>query len=191
MIRINLLPVRAAKKKETLRFQLTVAWLVTVLVFIISMGIYIKVRSQASNLTADISSGNQELEELKKKIGELSKIKEQKRIVEEKLRIINNLEAARKGPIMLFDMITSSIPEKAWLLSLKDEDPIIEIKGAASADEVIADFMRGLQRYKELGKVELDVAQRGLDRETNSEVVNFTIRLEKEREKKATDGAKH
>jgi hypothetical protein len=36
MIRINLLPVRAAKKRESVRFQLTVAGLITF--FVIALG---------------------------------------------------------------------------------------------------------------------------------------------------------
>jgi type IV pilus assembly protein PilN len=179
MIRINLLPVRAAKKKESVRFQLTVAALATFLVFVVTVGAYITVRSTASSIASQIESGNMELNVLKKKIGELSKIKEQKRIVEEKLNIIKTLEAARTGPSVLFKSISESIPDKAWLASIKDEGAVTTLKGYASDDEVVADFMRGLQRHKALGTVELDVAQRTMEKETGSDVVSFTIRLEK------------
>jgi type IV pilus assembly protein PilN len=64
MIRINLLPVRAAKKKESIRFQLTVAALVTFLVFAVSMVAYLVVMSEASGLKDQISSGQQELDQL-------------------------------------------------------------------------------------------------------------------------------
>jgi len=185
MIRINLLPVRAAKKKESVRFQLTVAGLVTFLVFIGSVGVYLTVRSQANSVAAEIENGNRELAELQKKIGELSKIKEQKRIVEEKLNIIKTLETARTGPTKLFKSIGDSIPERAWLASIKDEGGLITLKGYASDDEVVADFMRRLQRYRELGNVELDVAQRTVEKETEADVVGFTIRLEKIVEKPA------
>lgn len=183
MIRINLLPVRAAKKKETVKMQLTLAGIVTCVVFAVSIIVYLTVRSEASSLQDNISRGQLEIVDLKKKIGELSKIKEQKKIVEEKLAIINNLEAARTGPSKLFRAISGAIPERAWLASLKEDAVAITIKGYAVSDEVVADFMRGLQRHKELGRVELDVAQRSIERETNTELVNFSIRLEKEREK--------
>ncbi|MBE9529609.1 MAG: fimbrial protein, partial [Proteobacteria bacterium] len=92
MIRINLLPVRAAKKKESVRFQYTVAGLVTFLALAASLAVYFTARSEASVVAGQISSGQQELTQLKKKIGELSKIKKQKKVVEEKLKIIKNLE---------------------------------------------------------------------------------------------------
>jgi type IV pilus assembly protein PilN len=179
MIRINLLPVRAAKKKESIRFQLTVSGLVTFLVIAVSMAAYLVVSSEAGNLKDQIVSGQQELEQLKKKIGELSKIKEQKRVVEEKLRIITELEANKTGPVKLFSRVSSAIPEKAWIKSLREEGLIISIEGFAADDEIVADAMRGLERAG-MGVVELEVAQRVLEKETGVEVVSFIIKVERQ-----------
>jgi len=178
MIRINLLPVRAAKKKESIRFQLTVAGLATFLVLAVSMAAYLVVASEASSLKGQIASGQQELDQLKKKIGELSKIKEQKRVVEEKLRIITELEANKTGPVKLFQRVSSAMPEKAWIRSLKEDGSVISIDGYAADDEIVADTMRGLERAG-LGNVELDVAQRVMEKETGVEVVSFSIKVER------------
>ncbi|HBG45441.1 MAG TPA: hypothetical protein DDW94_00465 [Deltaproteobacteria bacterium] len=185
MIRINLLPVRAAKKKESIRFQLTVAGLATFLVAAVSIASYLVVGSEASSLNGQIAAGNQELTDLKMKIGELSRIKEQKRIVEEKLRIITQLETGRTGPVKLLKNISEAIPQKAWMKSLKDESFQITIEGYASDDEVVAEFMRGLQKTN-MGTVELDVAQRVVEKEAGAEVVNFIIRLEKQKPARET-----
>jgi type IV pilus assembly protein PilN len=179
MIRINLLPVRAAKKKESIRFQLTVAGLVTFLVVAVSMAAYLVVRSEASSLKDQISSGQQELEQLKKKIGELSKIKEQKRVVEEKLNIITELEANKTGPVKLFQRVSAAMPDKAWIRTLREDGAMIAIDGFAADDEIVADAMRGLERSG-LGTVELDVAQRVVEKETGVEVVSFVIRVERQ-----------
>jgi len=119
------------------------------------------------------------------KIGELSRIKEQKRIVEEKLRIITQLETGRTGPVKLLKNISEAIPQKAWMKSLKDESFQITIEGYASDDEVVAEFMRGLQKTN-MGTVELDVAQRVVEKEAGAEVVNFIIRLEKQKPARET-----
>jgi len=83
----------------------------------------------------------------------------------------------------LFRKIGEAIPDRAWLASMKDEGFTVTVKGYAADDEVVADFMRGLQKFKELGLVELEVAQRLVERETGSDLVGFTIRLEKTIEK--------
>lgn len=185
MIRINLLPVRAAKKKESIRLQLTIAGLATFFVAAVSIAVYIIAAAEASGLQEQITSGNQELNQLTKKIGELSKIKEQKRIVEEKLAIINQLESDRTGPVRLLRNISEAIPQRAWVKTLRDKDYQISIEGYASDDEVVAEFMRGLERAG-IGKVELEVAKRETEKESGSEVVSFVIRLEKEKPARET-----
>jgi len=179
MIRINLLPVRAAKKKESVRFQLTVAGLVIFFVIAVVSVFYWTVWSDAKDLHADIQKSEQELNSLKSKIGQLSKIKQQKKVVEDKLAIIKNLEAQRRGPVDLFRKLSESTPKKAWLKSLNDRGNLITLTGYAADDEVVAEFMRRLQRQN-LGAVELEVAQRTVETESKVEVVSFIIRLEKE-----------
>ncbi|HLE09257.1 MAG TPA: fimbrial protein, partial [Thermodesulfobacteriota bacterium] len=76
MIRINLLPIRAAKKKESVRFQLTVAGLITLSVVAILAAVYLKFGSDISLLGADIAAAEKELEGLKVEVGELTKLKE-------------------------------------------------------------------------------------------------------------------
>ena len=181
MIRINLLPVRAAKKKESIRFQLTVAGLITLAVFVITMAVYVRESSEASTLKDEITKGNQEIEELKKKIGELSRIKEQKKIVEEKLNVIKKLETGRTGPVDFFDMLGDSIPEKLWLLSFNDTGAVVTLKGYAVDEETVAGFMRGLQRHSELGRVELESIQKAKDKDSGMEVMEYEIKLEKGR----------
>ncbi|MFQ5442870.1 MAG: PilN domain-containing protein [Thermodesulfobacteriota bacterium] len=179
MIRINLLPVRAARKKESVRFQLTVAGLITLFVFSVSMAFYFTTRSEANMLKDDISRSQAELRQLRKKIGELSRIKAQKKLVEEKLKVITSLEAARTGPTKLFKAISDSIPRNAWLKTLKDNGPIITLTGFATKDEVVAEFMRRLERKNSVRLVDLEIAQRQVESETGEDVVNFIIKVQK------------
>lgn len=179
MIRINLLPVRAAKKRESVRFQLTVAGLTTFFILALMVVFYLTVWSEANGLKADIQKSQQELDTLKSKIGELSRIKQQKQVVEEKLAIIKNLEAQRTGPVDIFRKLSESTPKQAWLQSMNDRGQVITLVGFAADDEIVAEFMRRLQRQN-LGSVELEVAQRAIEAESGVDVVNFIIRLEKE-----------
>lgn len=183
MIRINLLPVRAAKKKESLRFQLTIAGLCVVFVIAVSVLVYISAASEASQLTTDITNAENELRTLKAKIGELAKLKDHKKMLENKLKIVTELESNRRGPVDMFTSIGLAVPEKAWLSILKETNRIIILKGYAAYDDVVADFMRNLEASG-LGRVELEVAQRGGGRKARgvaigAELVNFSIRVEK------------
>ncbi|VAV82635.1 Type IV pilus biogenesis protein PilN [hydrothermal vent metagenome] len=177
MIRINLLPVRAAKKKESLRFQLTVGGLIIFLVFSLSIAVTLKLGSDVSLMKEDLAASQRELIQLKRKVGKLSKIKEQKRIVQSKLDVVSRLEAARKGPTLLFAKISSAIPERAWLSSMRDQGRIITLSGVASAEEDIADFMRRLQAFKDFNRVDLVVAQTTDDEIAGRNFMKFTIQV--------------
>ncbi|HZX36087.1 MAG TPA: PilN domain-containing protein [Thermodesulfobacteriota bacterium] len=182
MIRINLLPVRAAKKKESIRFQMTVAGLIIVMALIILAGVFIKLRSDVSELKGNIAAGEKELKELEVKVGELAKLKDEKRVVQGKLDVVRQLESARSGPVNLFNMISDAVPEKAWLSSLADTGGIIAIKGSALNDEVLAEFMRRLEAYKGkgIGKVELIVARRVKSSAPGvADIVDFSLNLDR------------
>jgi len=177
MIRVNLLPVRAARRKESIRQQFSIAGLSLLLLFIIMGGLYWGAASKISALDEDIKSGEAELRTLNKKVGELAKIKEQKKLVMEKLRVVNELEARRKGPVKLFQKISAAIPEKAWITSLKETSGGVTLKGFATTEEVVADFMRGLERFPDLGRVELDIVNKV--KKGSVPHFSFTIRLVK------------
>ncbi len=177
MIRINLLPVRAAKKRESLRFQLTVGGLIIFLVFILSAGITFRLSSDVSLMREDLASSQKELTQLKRKVGELSKIKDQKRILQSKLDVVRRLEAARKGPTQLFAKISSAIPERAWLSSMKDQGRIITLSGVASSEEDIAAFMRGLQAFEDFTRVDLVVAETTKNQTEGRNFMSFTIQV--------------
>ncbi|MBI5969577.1 MAG: PilN domain-containing protein [Deltaproteobacteria bacterium] len=177
MIRINLLPARAEKKKESTRLQLMIAGGVTVIVLLVSFAVYLYEMSEASSQSSKITSAKAELEVLKGKIGELSKIEQQKKVVEEKLNIIKSLEAAKTGPVDLFKLIGDAMPERAWLKSLKDDGKTVSLTGFAVNQEVMSDLMKNLQRHKGFSSVDLIIAQVISEGETRSEVVSFDLKL--------------
>lgn len=178
MIHINLLPVRAAKKKETQRFQMTVAGLVVVMVFILAIGLYVFVRSDANALSEQVVADQQELAQLALKIGVLSKIEDEKAVVKGKLDAIKKLENNKTGSIRLFKTIVYSMPEKVWLSAIKDVKTTITISGFAADEKNVADFARKLsEQGRELGKVELVQANRVVEAETKAEVMSFDITI--------------
>ncbi|MEE9543591.1 MAG: PilN domain-containing protein [Thermodesulfobacteriota bacterium] len=175
MIRINLLPVRAAKKKETVRFQLTIAGLVIFFVVAATLLFFVSYSKDASALKKDIEAGKTELAMLKSKIGELAKLKGQKRVLEDKLKIVRKLEEAREGPVELFTRLSAAMPKKAWLKSMVEKNNSMTLVGVAAYDDIIADFMRNLKEQK-FKNVELVIAKRAKGK---TKMVDFTLKVDK------------
>jgi type IV pilus assembly protein PilN len=178
MIRINLLPVRAAKKKESARMQVTIAVLITLFVAAISLLVYSRFAGELAQIKNDIATAESELNALKARVGELAKLKDQKRVLEDKLKIVRELESARSGPVRTFTKISESVPEKAWIETFEEKGRSLTIQGFAAYDDVIADFMRRL-KANGFSPVELEVAQRDTKRGNGMELVSFTLKIEK------------
>ncbi len=153
MIKINLLPVRAAKKKETLRQQIIIAalFLGVVLAAILYLGASIS--SKITKVEVKIAALNKEITELKKEEKYSEEIKLKKKTVESKLNIIDELDKKKSGPVHLMDELSKSIPfepgaelpKKIQLTSLKEKGGTLELKGFALDNETIAGFMTNLE----------------------------------------------
>ncbi|MEE8575558.1 MAG: PilN domain-containing protein [Thermodesulfobacteriota bacterium] len=183
MIRINLLPVRAAKKKESVRIQLTIAGLSVVFIAAASFLFYNSYVNDVKAVENEIENVESELRILKSKVGELTKLRGQKRVLEDKLKVVKQLEAARSGPVDMFTAISKSIPKKAWISKFHSGNGKIKIDGLAAYSDVLAEFMRGLERNG-FGPVELVVAKRAKKvKEDGRETVSFTLNLSEHKKK--------
>jgi len=145
MIRINLLPIRAAKKKEEVKRQLTL--FITGLVLILGAGLFVY-QGKKSILT-EVETVNSKLEreiaDLKKVIGEVDEYKAQQERLEQKLGVIRALKANKTGPVHMLDELALRIPEKLWLTSIDQVDTKATIEGISVNNEVIATFMSRLE----------------------------------------------
>lgn len=166
MIKINLLPVRAAKKKETLRQQISIAIMSLVAVLIVIGYADIGIRGKVSDVTAKIEAANAELIKTKAIIGEVSKFKEAKKAVEDKLGVLETLRKGKVGPVKMLDELSSLTPEFLWLNGYKEKDGKISLDGNSIGNEVIAQFMTALEKSENFKEVELvetsQVEQAGL-----------------------------
>src|SRR6266478_8401435 len=99
MIYINLLPVRAAKKREFGRQQLVLSVLLLVLAGIGNFFVYNRFESGLRLLDKQIVSTRAEIAQLEKTIGEVKSIKEDKKALEDKLKILDALKKGRTGPV--------------------------------------------------------------------------------------------
>jgi len=159
MIKINLLPVRASKKKETIKQQLSIAGFSVVGVLFIVGAVYAVTLTKISTAKDEISKSEIELKNLKKKIGEIDNLKKLQAEVKKKLDILGQLRKEKTGPAKRLARISDIVPDKLWLTKYAEAGSIVTISGIAFTEELIADFMRSLQASEEFGNVELQVSE--------------------------------
>lgn len=159
MIRINLLPVRAAKKKETAFQQLIIAGASVLVVLVIVVALWLVKLGQISGIQNDITAANAKIAELKAKIGKLDEIKKLKDEVKKKLDVLAELRKNKTGPATRLSTLSSVTPDQLWLEKYKETGKDISISGLAFNEELIAQFIRALESSAEYEKVELVVSE--------------------------------
>lgn len=159
MIRINLLPVRAEKKKESLRQQ---GLVIVALVLALTGGILVvhtMLGRDISRVEARITSRKAEIARLDAKIGKVRQFKKKKRDLEEKISVIQKLEDQQRGPSQVLYELTQIIPEKLWIESLKDSGGSLSVKGIAIDNQTIARFMTQMEASEWFQGVRLEVTK--------------------------------
>ncbi len=145
MIRINLLPVRTSRRRETALRQILLAAAGAVLVVAGCAYFYFEIDSEIDKLASENQRIEQEITKLKEVIGQVEEFEEKKAELQKKLDVIRTLKANKTGPVHMLDEIASNIPDKCWLTSLSEVDRKVELEGVAINNEVIADFISKLE----------------------------------------------
>jgi type IV pilus assembly protein PilN len=156
MIRINLLPFRAAKKRENIKRQITVYLLTVVLLLAGIAYCFIYVNNQLSQVQNEQQRLQRELVTYEKTLKQIAALEKRIKEVKTKLAVIKNLEEKKMGPVRLLDDIATAVPkDKLWLTSLSETGGILKLTGIAMDNETVALFMTNLERSERISSVEL------------------------------------
>ena len=156
MIKINLFPVRAALKKENIRRQVSIFFLCIVLSVCLMAYTTISMSRTISNLNRDIASTQTDLAKYEAIAKQVNKMKQDLKRLEEKMDIIVQLEANRTGPVRFMDALTEVVvADKMWLTSLNESGGNMELRGMATDNKIVADFMTRLEKLPIFGTVDL------------------------------------
>jgi type IV pilus assembly protein PilN len=159
MIRINLLPYRASKKKETATQQLAIMGIVLVVALTIFGITYAITLGKIRTAKDEVTRSEAELDVLKKKIGEINNLKKLQAEVQKKLDTLSQLRKEKTGPASRLARMSDIVPEKMWLTKYQESGFSVSISGLAYSEELIAEFMRSIQASQEFGNVELQVSE--------------------------------
>ena len=163
MIRINLLPVRAAKKREFGRQQIVLFGLLLVLAGIGNYFWYNQVDNELTQLDRRIASTRADIAQLEKTIGEVKSIKEDKKALEDKLKILDALKKGRTGPVRVMDDLATIIPPKVWIVEYAEAGGAVTMQGRASSYEDLSAFSKKLKESKHFSNVTIKNARQAND----------------------------
>ena len=156
MIRINLLPFRAARKKENIRRQISIF---TLSVFFIAVALFYYnsvLANQIRGLEDQVNNARIELKQYQAKNKEVKALERKLKLLQQKREVIEGLDASREDAVRLLDKMTTVIvPGRMWLSSFSAIGNSVKVSGTAMDNKTVADFMTNLQKVEQFSNVNL------------------------------------
>ena len=192
MIRINLLPYRAAQKKENIRRQISIFVLAVIMVVGTLVYYNINLNNDIDALNTRIKNTKSMLAQLEKQAKKVDEIKKAFNTLKQKTDVIKNLETNRKIAVQLLDNMTTLVAEKVsasqsetsadsdskpvkrlWFTNFQENKDKINLQGIALDNKTIADFMSRLEASNLFMNVNLKTIKQQKVNELN--LKNFEI----------------
>ncbi|MCF8130163.1 MAG: PilN domain-containing protein [Deltaproteobacteria bacterium] len=157
MIKINLLPFRAARKRENVRRQVSIYFLCVLFLFCLMSYLHVSLGGQLARLKAKEESLQKELKSYAAVTKEIAQLKKDTKDLRVKLGVIENLEKQRVGPVLLLSEIALAVPlDRLWLDSVLETSGRLTLQGTAMDNHTVALFMTRLENAPHISAVDLD-----------------------------------
>jgi len=180
MIRINLLPYRAARKKENIRIQVNVFLGSVVFVILLVWWVNSILSGRIDRLNAQITDTRAQVAKYKKIIDEIAEIKKKLNLLEKKITVIKSLEADRRAPVQNLDSLYNLLVEKRmWYDKIEEKNANFTIHGIALDNYTVADYMTRIEKSDRFQDVRLASVKQHEIKGKNLKLKQFEVQFQK------------
>lgn len=186
MIRINLLPFRAARKKENVRRQISIFLLSFVFLLVVVIYYSVNLNQQINRLKVKNEETTAQLAKYNKINKEIASIKKKLTVLNQKVDVINHLDGSRTEAVLLLESMTELIvPDRMWFTSFTLKGNNIALKGVAMDERTISDFMKNLEGS--YANVALKSMKRKTIKGKNVNLKDFSFEMAKKKKQTTPD----
>ncbi|RJP47007.1 MAG: hypothetical protein C4548_01660 [Desulfobacteraceae bacterium] len=147
MIRINLLPYRAARTKENVRKQVSVfilGMILLLVILIVGQG-YLSARTNA--MVDELDGLKKEVTRYEETAKKVEEYKAELQKLDQQIKVVAQLEAKREAtPTLLAKIADLVVTGRMQFTRMKVNDSTVEIDGLTLDNETVAEFMTRLER---------------------------------------------
>lgn len=145
MIRINLLPHRAEKRRAR-QLQFIVFSAIFFLLGIVVVGfVHVAINTQIAYQERRNEFLTQQIAVLDKQIEEIKKLREQTQSLLARKNVVENLQSTRSDVVHLLDQMLRILPDGVYLKSLKQTGNRISLVGYAQSNARVSTLMRAIE----------------------------------------------
>ena len=145
MIRVNLLPHRAEKRKAR-QIQLIAFGVISLVLGIAIVGfVHVAISNQISYQERRNQYLKDETVKLDKQIEEIKKLREETDALLSRKTVVENLQTTRSDVVHLLDQMLRILPDGIYLKSLKQVGNKINLAGSAQSNARVSTLMRAIE----------------------------------------------
>lgn len=145
MIRINLLP-RKLKPPIVLYKNAAVLGGSIFVLFIVMTVLTVKMNGRVNELKRQTDETRKEIESSELDLKKIKKLKDDKEILENKIKIIDSLKKKQAWPVHVLEELGFAIPEQIWLNNLVNQGDSLRLEGMTPSYNAISEFMQKLDQ---------------------------------------------
>ncbi len=145
MIRVNLLPHRAEKRKARQVQFIAFSVISLVLAAVVVGFVHVAISGQISYQERRNQYLKEEIAVLDKQIAEIKKLREQTALLMERKEVVENLQSTRSDVVHLLDQMLRIVPEGVYWKALKQTGNKINLVGYAQSNARISTLMRSIE----------------------------------------------
>ncbi len=145
MIRVNLLPHRAEKRKARQVQFIAFSVISLVLVAVVVGFVHVIISGQISHQESRNLYLKEEIAVLDKQIEEIKKLREQTAALMERKKVVEGLQSTRSDVVHLLDQMLRILPEGVYWKTLKQTGNKIDLVGYAQSNARISTLMRAIE----------------------------------------------
>ena len=159
MAKINLLPWRAARRKQRQQEFLTLLGIAAVAAIVLSLLIVVYYNNQIDGQNARNAYLTTQIEEVDKQIDEIKQLDKKKEGLLRRKKVIEDLQSNRSQNVHLFDELVRTIPDGVRLASLSQNGDQLSLEGFAQSNARVSTYMRNLQASGWMTNPQLSIIQ--------------------------------
>ncbi|TDF36640.1 pilus assembly protein CpaD [Alteromonadaceae bacterium M269] len=148
MASINLMPWREEQRRLQKQNYLAVLGLVALVCLGLAWGVGEVIDQQISNQKVRNQFIERETKILDAQIEKIKSIKEDKQAIEQRMALIEQLQASRNVTPHIADELARIVPPGIAFRNMTRKSNLIEVEGVSESNNRLADFMRRLEQSK-------------------------------------------
>ena len=136
---------------------------------------YLNLQQQDAALHQELIAARAEKARLQPILREVERFEAQKRDLQQRVNLIEELRQNQVGPVHMLDQISRSMPDRLWLLDMKQTGNDVTLDGKTSTLSSLADFVANLEASGYFAKP-VEITNSEEEKSNDTDLIKFTVK---------------